>query len=111
MKVKAFYDIRKCRKDINIIKSAITSDSSNYMGAGAPAKTKKCMPIRHIFFSGKSPTFSASCKVCEHPIKTDKILEKELLVMGLIKGKVIFYVNIFRRGESVYGRWKEKIPL
>lgn len=44
-------------------------------------------------------------------MKTDKILEKELLVMGLIKRNVIFYVNRFRRGENVYGRWKEKIPL
>ena len=57
MEVKSFNDIRKCRKDINIIKSAITSDSSNYMGAGAPAKTKKCMPGRHIFFLGKKSDF------------------------------------------------------
>ena len=65
-KAKSFDDIRKCRKDINIIKSAITSDSSNYMGAGAHAKMKKCMPGGHIFFSGKSPTFSASCKISTH---------------------------------------------
>lgn len=46
-----------------------------------------------------------------HRYETDKILEKELLVMGLIKRNVIFNTRRFRRGENVYGRWKEKIPL
>lgn len=43
--------------------------------------------------------------------ETEKILEKELLVMGLIRRNVNFYGNRFRRGENAYGRWKEKIPL
>ena len=32
------------------------------MGAGAPAKKKKCSLARVNFFSGKSPTFPVSCR-------------------------------------------------
>lgn len=36
-------------------------------GAGAPAKTKNYVNADGVyFFSGKGPTFSASCKTSEH---------------------------------------------
>ena len=45
-------------------------------GAGAPAKTKNNVNADGVYiFSGKGPTFSASCKTSEHYFK--KGLEKQ----------------------------------
>ena len=38
-------------------------------GAGAPAKTKNVNADGVYIFSGKGPTFSASCKTSEHYFK------------------------------------------
>lgn len=39
-------------------------------GVGAPAKTKKYVNADGVYiFSGKGPTFSASCKTSEHYFK------------------------------------------
>lgn len=66
MEVKSFDDIRKCRKDINIIKSAIRRDSSNYIGCRCSCQDEKKYAGQAYIFWGKSPTFSASCKTSEH---------------------------------------------
>ena len=64
-------------------------------------------------FSGKGPTFSASCKTSEHyftkPVNT--ILRKDEKAMVQIKRdwfNIEFF--IYERGWH-YGRWKEKIQI
>ena len=45
----------------------ILTTSYHIQGAGAPAKTKNYVNADGVYiFSGKGPTFSASCKTSEH---------------------------------------------
>ena len=83
-------------------------------GAGAPAKTKNYVNADGVYiFSGKGPTFSASCKTYEHnftkPMNT--ILRKVEKAMVQIKRDWFDTVlENYERGET-YGRWKEKIQV
>ena len=48
----------------------ILTTSYHIQGAGAPAKTKNYVNADGVYiFSGKGPTFSASCKTYEHNFK------------------------------------------
>ena len=103
-------------------------------GAGAPAKTKNVNADGVYIFSGKGPTFSASCKTSEHyefhacmeissvnakytehvmrgakPMNT--ILRKDEKAMVQIK-RDWFDTEFgnYERGKT-YGRWKEKIQV
>ena len=48
----------------------ILTTTYHIQGAGAPAKTKNYVNADGVYiFSGKGPTFSASCKTSEHYFK------------------------------------------
>lgn len=105
-------------------------------GAGAPAKTKKWYsPEGEYIFSGKGPTFSASCKTSEHyefhacmrmrsvnakhtehkmrgakPI-SKTFSRKDERTMGQIKRNWFVTIILRNGGGFDYGRWKEKIQI
>ncbi len=79
-------------------------------GAGAPAKTKNYVNADGVYiFSGKGPTFSASCKTNEQNL--EQILERMKKAMVQIK-RDWFDTEFenYERGKT-YGRWKEKIQV
>ena len=61
-------DGKKCHHISNC--GGILTTTYHIQGAGAPAKTKNYVNADGVYiFSGKGPTFSASCKTCEHYFK------------------------------------------
>ena len=104
-------------------------------GAGAPAKTKNNVNAdAFIFFSGKGPTFSASCKTSEHyefhacmeissvnakytehvmrgekPMNTILRKDEEAMVQIKIDWFDTALENYERK--ETHGRWKEKIQV
>lgn len=78
----------------------------NYMGAGAPAKTKNDSCVSgYIFFREKVRPFP-------HLVKTvNTTFRRDGRTMGQIKRKW-FETIILRNGRGFdYGRWKEKIQV
>ena len=58
-------DGKKCHHISNC--GGILTTTYHIQGAGAPAKTKNYVNADGVYiFSGKGPTFSASCKTSEH---------------------------------------------
>ena len=133
----------KCHQTSKVMaKSATTFKSGGTLattyhiqGAGAPAKTKNYVNADGVYiFSGKGPTFSASCKTSEHyefhacmemssvnakytehvmrgAKPMDTFLRKVGKAMVQIK-RYWFYKALenYERGET-HGRWKEKIQI
>ena len=61
-------DGKKCHHISNC--GGILTTTYHIQGAGAPAKTKNYVNADGVYiFSGKGPTFSASCKTSEHYFK------------------------------------------
>ena len=59
---------KKCHHISNCCGTLTTT--YHIQGAGAPAKTKNYVNVDGVYiFSGKGPTFSASCKTYEHNFK------------------------------------------
>ena len=55
----------KCHQTSKVMAKSATT--YYIQGAGAPAKTKNYVNADGVYiFSGKGPTFSASCKTSEH---------------------------------------------
>ena len=84
----------------------ILTTTYHIQGAGAPAKTKNYVNADGVYiFSGKGPTFSASCKTYEHYLRKD---EKAMVQIK----RYWFYTALenYERGET-HGRWKEKIQI
>ena len=126
-------DGKKCRHISNC--GGTLTTTYHIQGAGAPAKTENYVNADGVYiFSGKGPTFSASCKTSEHyefhacmkmssvnakytehvmrgakPIS--RTFRKDEKAMVQIK-RDWFNTEIFiyERG-SHYGRWKEKIQV
>ena len=58
----------KCHQTSKVMAKSATT--YYIQGAGAPAKTKNYVNADGVYiFSGKGPTFSASCKTYEHIFK------------------------------------------
>ena len=104
-------------------------------GAGAPAKTKNYVNADDVYiFSGKGPTFSASCKTSEHyefhacmemssvnakytehVMRGAKPMNTFLRKVGkaMVQMKRDWFdtaLENYERGET-HGRWKEKIQI
>ena len=61
-------DGKKCHYISNC--GGVSTTTYHIQGAGAPAKTKNYVNADGVYiFSGKGPTFSASCKTYEHYFK------------------------------------------
>ena len=61
-------DGKKCHHISN--RGGTLTTTYHIQGAGAPAKTKNNVNADSVYiFSGKGPTFSASCKTYEHNFK------------------------------------------
>lgn len=119
---------------ISVIVVEILTTTYHIQGAGAPAKTKNYVNADGVYiFSGKGPTFSASCKTSEHfslhacmgirnvnakhteyEVRGEKAInnrietESEEKTMGLIKENGQKFIMI---GGYVYVRWKKKVPF
>ena len=84
----------------------ILTTTYHIQGAGASAKTKNYVNADGVYiFSGKGPTFPASCKTYEH------IFKKGWKSNGTIKRD--WFDTALENYESgeMYGRWKEKIQV
>ncbi len=104
-------------------------------GAGAPAKTKNYVNADGVYiFSGKGPTFSASCKTSEHyefhacmemssvnAKYTEHVMRGAKPMNTFLRkvGKAMVQIKRdwfdtalenYERGET-HGRWKEKIQV
>ena len=85
----------------------ILTTTYHIQGAGAPAKTKNYVNADGVYiFSGKGPTFSASCKTSEHL----RLERKKKAMVQIKRDWFDTEFGNYERGKT-YGRWKEKIQV
>ncbi len=133
MPLKQQSDGRKCHHISNC--GGTLTTTYHIQGAGAPAKTKNYVNADGVYiFSGKGPTFSASCKTSEHyefhacmemssvnakytehvmrgakPMNTTFRKDEKAMVQ-IKRDWFNTEIFIYERGWH-YGRWKEKIQV